>query len=108
MGTTSGNCGASVYSVASGYSGRGDVLTANDSANTNWTYQYDDFNRLYQATNTSANPNQIYQYRYDRFGNRWQQNYVQGQGTNYQIQLTFNANNRTVKQVTGNGLQGIG
>jgi uncharacterized protein RhaS with RHS repeats len=30
----------------------------------------------------------------DRFGNRWQENYVQGQGTNYGIQLTFNSNNQ--------------
>ena len=75
--------GGSVYSLNPiSYSGDGDVTSANDSANTNWTYQYDDFNRLYQATNTSTNPSQIYQYRYDRFGNRWQQNYVQGQGTN--------------------------
>jgi len=76
------------------FSGNGNVTAANDSANTNWTYTYDDFNRLKQATNTSTTPNQIYQYLYDRFGNRWQQNYVQGQGPNYGIQLTFNSNNQ--------------
>jgi len=89
-----------VYSLTNlNYSGNGDVTSANDSANTNWTYQYDDFNRLAQATNTSPTPHQVYQYLYDRFGNRWQQN--QGQGTNYQIQLTFNANNQI------NGMIGV-
>jgi YD repeat-containing protein len=70
----------SSYSSSPGYSGNGDVLQATDSANTNWTYLYDDFNRLKQATNTSASPNQIYQYVYDRFGNRWQQNREQVTG----------------------------
>jgi YD repeat-containing protein len=30
----------------------GDVLTSNDSANGNWTYGYDDFNRLLSANAT--------------------------------------------------------
>jgi RHS repeat-associated protein len=73
--------------------------------NGNWTYQYDDFNRLKQATNASTNPNQIYQYLYDRFGNRWQQN--QSQGTNYQTQLTFNGDNQIngISGVNGNPFQ---
>jgi hypothetical protein len=48
-----------------------------------------------QASNTSTNPSQIYQYQYDRFGNRWQQAYVQGpSGQGYPMPLSFNRNNQ--------------
>jgi len=58
-----------------------------DSANGNWTYTYDDFNRLIGANQNSGHA--VYSYAYDRFGNRWQQN---GPHT---ILLTFSgANNR--------------
>jgi len=76
------------------YAGNGDVPSATDSANQNRTYAYDTFNRLSQATNTSTSPNQIYQYQYDRFDNRWQQNYTQGQGAGWPVSLSFNANNQ--------------
>jgi RHS repeat-associated protein len=78
-GTLTGGTGASagtIYSLALGYASNSNVLTANDSVNGNWTYGYDDFNRL-----TSSNKNngqQTYSYQYDRFGNRWQQNAPQG------------------------------
>src|SRR4051794_21954097 len=36
----------------------------------NWTYGYDDFNRLSSASKTGAS----YTYDYDRYGNRWHQN----------------------------------
>jgi len=62
--------------------------------NGDWTYGYDDFNRVSQATNNATSPNQIYAYKYDRFGNRWQQNYTQGQAPGYQMQLSFNGNNQ--------------
>jgi len=86
--------GGSVYSLSLTYWGDGDVDAANDNVNGNWTYVYDDFNRLAQATNTTPSPNQIYTYAYDRFGNRWQQNYVQGQGSGWPMSLTFNGNNQ--------------
>jgi len=58
-----------------------------DSANGNWTYTYDDFNRLIGANQNSGQA--VYSYAYDRFGNRWQQN---GPHT---MLLTFSgANNR--------------
>jgi RHS repeat-associated protein len=50
----------------------GDVLAANDTANGNWTYAYDPFNRLVGANQNTGQA--IYNYVYDRFGNRWQQN----------------------------------
>ncbi|HUY86577.1 MAG TPA: RHS repeat-associated core domain-containing protein [Acidimicrobiales bacterium] len=55
---------------ANGYAPDSDILLANDSVNGNWTYGYDDFNRLASASMTG----QSYTYDYDRFGNRWHQN----------------------------------
>jgi len=70
----------------------GDVLAANDTANGNWNYSYDQFNRLVCATTsgTCATPpagTPSYTYVYDRFGNRWQQNGSRA------MQLTFTGNN---------------
>jgi RHS repeat-associated protein len=39
-------------------------------------YQYDDFNRLTGMENSALQP--LYSYVYDRYGNRWQQNALQG------------------------------
>jgi RHS repeat-associated protein len=50
----------------------GDILAANDTANGNWTYTYDPFNRLVGANKNTGQA--VYSYVYDRFGNRWQQN----------------------------------
>ncbi len=77
-----------VYNVTipstNGYAPNGDILAANDSVNGNWTYTYDDFNRLKTSTQTGV---QAYSYDYDRFGNRWHQNGPQSS------QLAFDANN---------------
>jgi RHS repeat-associated protein len=79
--------GTTLYSVAlsnangqcstytgSGYSGNGNVLASHDSINGNWTYTYDDFNRLVSAS-ASAGPlsGTSMSWSYDRFGNRWTQ-----------------------------------
>ncbi len=75
---SSGCC--SIYSLSLAHSPNGDVTVANDSANGNWTYGYDAFNRLVCANlsnGTCAAPTNgqpTYNYVYDRFGNRWQQN----------------------------------
>ena len=65
--------GYPVYSFdITSFAPNGNVLAANDSSNGNWTYSYDQFNRL-----TGSNQNSgaaVYSYVYDRFGNRWQQN----------------------------------
>jgi len=86
----------SLYSLtipaSGGYASNSDILSANDSINGNWTYTYDDFNRLLTANATG----QAYAYDYDRFGNRWHQNGP------HSSQLGFDANNR-ITGVTGVG-----
>ena len=58
------------YSANLTYFPNGNVATANENVNGNWTYGYDDFNRLASSSKTGAS----YTYVYDRYGNRWQQN----------------------------------
>ncbi len=78
--------GTTIYSYnITSIAPNGDILTANDSANGNWTYTYDAFNRLVGSNKNSGQS--IFSYVYDRFGNRWQQN-----GPN-SMQLTFTGNN---------------
>jgi RHS repeat-associated protein len=84
--------GAGGYDFALTYAPNGNVLAANDSVNGNWTYTYDDFNRVLTATKIS--PSNLYTYDYDRYGNRWHQ-YLSGActaGTTFC--LTFDTNNR--------------
>ena len=50
----------SVYSFGLSFDGNGNVLTANDSQNGNWTYQYDNVNRLQSASMTGQNFSFIY------------------------------------------------
>ena len=78
-----------------GYAGNGSILYANDSANGNWAYTYDDFNRL----KTAAQSGLSFSYVYDRYGNRWQQNVTGGVGNS--PQYSFDANNRVI---SGNGI----
>jgi RHS repeat-associated protein len=82
----------SVYSVGTGYGPDGDVLAANDSTNGNWTYTYDDFNRLLSATNSAKNL--AYTYGYDRYGNRWQQYLRDACTAGTSFCITFDNNNR--------------
>jgi RHS repeat-associated protein len=64
---------ATIYNFNIGtFASNGDILAANDSANGNWTYAYDPFNRLVGANKNIGQV--VYNYVYDRFGNRWQQN----------------------------------
>jgi RHS repeat-associated protein len=58
--------------------------------NGNWTYSYDDFGRL----STSGKSGQGFNYKYDRFSNRWQQNLTAGSGP--APQYSFDANNRII------------
>jgi RHS repeat-associated protein len=92
----------SAYSLALGYAPNGDVLTANDSANGNWTYTYDDFNRMVASSETS--PQTAYSYGYDRFGNRWSQTVTAGSG--YNSSLTFDANNHITSGSVGTDIAG--
>jgi RHS repeat-associated protein len=68
----------------------GDILAAGDTANGNWTYGYDPFNRLVGANKNSGQA--VYNYVYDRFGNRWQQNGPQT------FLATFTGNNQSNPQ----------
>jgi len=79
------------FNVAT-FAPNGDILAANDSANGNWSYSYDPFNRLLSANTTG----QAYTYDYDRFSNRWHQNGP------HSSQLGFDANNH-ITGVTGVG-----
>ena len=72
------------YSFGLSFAPDGNIKSGNDSVNGNWNYTYDDFNRLLTANATG----QAYNYVYDRFGNRWQQNGPVPKS------LTFDANNR--------------
>jgi RHS repeat-associated protein len=76
------------YSFSLSYAPNSNVLTANDSVNGNWTYTYDDFNRLATANNSS--PLQGFSYLYDSYGNRWQQALTAGTGG--RAIFTFNGN----------------
>lgn len=85
----------SIYSYALGFAADGSITSGNDSANGNWTYGYDEFNRL-----TSSNKNsgaQTFTYAYDRLGNRWQQNAPQGGPA---PQYNFDSNNH----ISGSGI----
>src|SRR5437867_7615051 len=78
----------SIYSLTLGYASNSNVLTGNDLLNGNWAYTYDDFNRV--ATSNKGSGQQTFSYKYDRFGNRWQQNAPQGGPA---PQYVFDANN---------------
>jgi RHS repeat-associated protein len=85
----------SIYNFGLGYAGDSNIVTGNDSINGNWTYTYDDFNRL-SASNKNSGA-QTFTYAYDRYANRWQQNAPQGGPA---PQYSFNGNN----QITGSSV----
>ncbi|MFI5059045.1 MAG: RHS repeat-associated core domain-containing protein [Candidatus Acidiferrales bacterium] len=84
-----------IYSLSLSHAPNGNVTAANDSVNGNWTYGYDPFNRLTCANLSNGtcaaptNGHSTYNYLYDRFGNRWQQNGPQS------FIATFTGNNPT-------------
>jgi RHS repeat-associated protein len=67
--TGGANGEGTIYNLSLGYAPNSDIASANDTVNGNWTYGYDDFNRL-----TSAKGSTNYTFAYDRYGNRWQEN----------------------------------
>ena len=90
----------SVYSFTlAGLAGDGTITAGNDSVNGNWTYTYDQFNRLASSSKSTA-PAQGFSYDYDRYGNRWHQNVTQGSGPAAQYAMD-NATNR----ISGSGVQ---
>jgi len=76
--------------ATTGYAPNSDILAANDSANGNWAYTYDDFNRLASATQ-SGQP--AYTDVYDRYGNRWKQLYNGACTAGSTFCATFDGNN---------------
>jgi RHS repeat-associated protein len=76
-GGTDGAAGGStgfVYALDLGTDPSGTVFSANDSVNGNWSYFYDNLNRLQQA----STPTIGYTYDYDRYGNRLHQTPLNG------------------------------
>jgi RHS repeat-associated protein len=110
------------YSFSLGFAPDGNVASATDNVNGNWTYSYDQFNRLTGSTQNSTPQT----YVYDRYGNRLQQgsstyvfdnnNHISGSGVTYDAlgnvtqdgpiangfhTYTYDAENRLIK-VDGN------
>jgi len=66
------------YAFNLSYLPDGNVSSAQDTVNGNWTYAYDDFGRLASSAHSSSQ--QAFSYTYDQYGNRWQQNVTAGSG----------------------------
>jgi RHS repeat-associated protein len=79
------------YSFSLGFASNWNVSSAADSVNGNWSYGYDQFNRLASSNKNSGA--QTFSYVYDRYGNRLQQNAPQGGPA---PQYVFDNNNRIV------------
>ena len=81
----------SIYSLSLTFMPNGSVASTNDSINGNWAFTYDEFNRLATSTCTLRCPgggnSEAYNYKYDQYGNRWEQNRTAGNG--YTQLLTF-------------------
>lgn len=87
-----GTCTTTKYSTSAAYVADGSVMSANDTANGNWVYSYDDFNRL--ISSTGGPNNYAYAYVYDRFGNKWKQTLNGGCTAGTAFCIGFDANNR--------------
>ena len=83
-----GTCEQPLYQVNGfDYYGNGNLKAASDAVNGTWSgLQYDDFNRLVEGSSTQWG---CFDWKYDRFGNRWQQN-AHGGGTT--LLQTFGSN----------------
>jgi len=75
-----------------GYAPNGDVTSPADGPTGNWTFTYDDFNRLLSTVVPvySASP---YAYVYDRYGNRWKQTGNGSCTAGTAFCISFDANN---------------
>jgi RHS repeat-associated protein len=77
------------YSTSVTYQPNGNVNSSSDVVNGNWTYTYDDLNRLHTATSAAG---LILTWGYDSFGNRLSQS-ATGTGSAPQPSFTFNGSN---------------
>jgi RHS repeat-associated protein len=91
-GQNAGTGPGTVYNYSLNYAPDGNVLSANDAVNGNWSYAYDDFNRLAQASGPAAG--QGCAWSYDRYGNRWGQSSYSGANCPATPLNTFNSNGR--------------
>jgi RHS repeat-associated protein len=66
-----------VWGMSSNWSGTKLVGSIDTAAGIGANYSYDEFDRLKSMTNSSNNQT-LYNYTYDRYGNRWAQNPQQG------------------------------
>ncbi len=106
-GITDGPSGSPVYSLAVGYA-YGNVASANDSINGNWSsFQYDDFNRLKSSWCSANCPDgtnaEGYTNTYDEFGNRWTQSLASGSGPGFTFSYHFDRNNHLTPTSCTNG-----
>jgi RHS repeat-associated protein len=90
-----GGAGAA-YSYVLGLAPDGQVTSANDFVNGNWSFSYDPMNRLASSNKNSGQ--QTFNYAYDRYSNRWQQNAPQGGPA---TQQTFDNNNHIQTGISG-------
>lgn len=92
-----GTCTTTKYGASVTYFANGNVMSANDTADGNWVYTYDDFNRLISS---AGGPNNYsYAYAYDRFGNRWNQTLNGGCTAGTAVCVQFDANNHMTNLV---------
>jgi RHS repeat-associated protein len=77
-----------LYHFDLGYAPNGAIASSQDSVNGNWLYSYDGLDRLSRAAGRGT-----FTYDYDRNGNRWRQNSLDGQGPSRQYGIDA-SNNR--------------
>jgi YD repeat-containing protein len=86
---TGGNCSTNQYRYTTSYFANSNITSSTDTVNGNWTYTYDDFNRLLTGV---GNNGQGCSWDYDRYGNRWHQNAHSGICPAPQYSFTGNNN----------------
>jgi RHS repeat-associated protein len=92
-----GNCSTNKYRFTTGYAPNSDIVSSTDTVNGNWTYTYDDLNRL---STGGANNGEGCSWEYDRYGNRWHQNAHSGSCP--APQYSFTGNNNHIDQYSAN------
>jgi len=94
-----GGTSAALYNwTINSYAPNGDVLSMTDYVMGNWTYAYDDFNRLTGGTATAGVDDGLeLNWTYDRYGNRWSQAATgSGNASAVQPNLSFTGNTNRV------------
>lgn len=92
--------GTQLYGYVANWKGLQVIGSADTALNQQSSYGYDEFNRLTSKTVTGTAQN--YTYVYDRYGNRWQQNALQGGPS---PQLSFDSSNN---RISGYGYDAAG